>query len=186
MPEILPESIKPFTLRFRKPPNKADERKPNMIISAWHWFPIPFCGLVGFLGGASSKKSTWQCRRSRLDPWVRKIPRRRKWQPTPVFLPGKFYGQRSLVGYSPWGRKDLEWLKRLSMHEEWHRLAEQVLCPEQIPLIPLKIPFIQTLKWIFSSLLPSFIWSQIIETEEKCIYRWHFSKNLINEQTMPS
>ena len=35
------------------------------------------------------------------DPCVRKIPWRRKWQPTPVFLPGKSYGQRSLVGYSP-------------------------------------------------------------------------------------
>ena len=33
-------------------------------------------------------------------------PRRRKWQPTPVFLPGKFHGQRRLVGYSPWGRKE--------------------------------------------------------------------------------
>ena len=35
-----------------------------------------------------------------LDPWVGKIPWRRKWQPTPVFLPGESYGQRSLVGYS--------------------------------------------------------------------------------------
>ena len=38
-----------------------------------------------------------------FDPWVRKIPWRRKWQPTPVLLPGKFRGWRSLVGYSPWG-----------------------------------------------------------------------------------
>ena len=37
-----------------------------------------------------------------VDPWVRKIPLRRKWQPNPVFLPGKSYGQRSLVGYSLW------------------------------------------------------------------------------------
>ena len=36
-----------------------------------------------------------------FNPWVRKIPWRRKWQPTPVFLPGKSHGQRSLVGYSP-------------------------------------------------------------------------------------
>ena len=40
---------------------------------------------------------------SRLDPWVRKILWRRKWEPTLVFLPGKSYGQRSLAGYSPWG-----------------------------------------------------------------------------------
>ena len=56
----------------------------------------------------SGKESTWQCRRSRrcrFNPWVRKIPWRRKWQPTPVFLPGETRGQRSLDGYSPWGRK---------------------------------------------------------------------------------
>ena len=40
-----------------------------------------------------------------FNPWVRKISWRRKWQPTPVFLPGKFQGQRRLVGYSPWGRR---------------------------------------------------------------------------------
>ena len=41
-----------------------------------------------------------------FDTWVRKIPWRRKWQPTPVFLPGESHGQRSLVGYSPWGDKE--------------------------------------------------------------------------------
>jgi len=45
-------------------------------------------------------------RRPRFNPWVKKIPWRRKWQSTPVFLPGKFHGQRSLVGYSPWGCKE--------------------------------------------------------------------------------
>ena len=38
-----------------------------------------------------------------FDPCVRKIPWRREWLPTPVFLPGEFHGQRRLVGYSPWG-----------------------------------------------------------------------------------
>ena len=46
-----------------------------------------------------------QCRRLRFNPWVRKIPWRRKWQPTPVFLPGKFHGLRSLVGYSSWDHR---------------------------------------------------------------------------------
>ena len=41
-----------------------------------------------------------------FDPWVRKIPWRRAWQPTPVFLPGKSYGQRNWVGYGPWGHKE--------------------------------------------------------------------------------
>ena len=44
--------------------------------------------------------------RPRFDPWVGKIPWRRKWQPSPVFLPGKSHGQRSLVGYSPQGCKE--------------------------------------------------------------------------------
>ena len=55
------------------------------------------------------KEICLQCRRHRrcgLDPWVRKIPWRRKWQPTPVFSPGKSQGRRSLVDYSPWGRKE--------------------------------------------------------------------------------
>ena len=47
-----------------------------------------------------------EMRRPRFDPWVGKIPWRRKWQPTPVLLPGESHGGRSLVGYSPWGRKD--------------------------------------------------------------------------------
>ena len=54
---------------------------------------------------ASGKESTCQCRRCRFDSQVRKIPWRRKWQPTPVFLPGKSHGQRSLVGFTPWGHK---------------------------------------------------------------------------------
>ena len=56
----------------------------------------------------SDKESTHQCRRLRrrgFDLWVRKIPWRRKWHPTLVFLPGESHGQRSLVGYSPWSRK---------------------------------------------------------------------------------
>ena len=54
---------------------------------------------------------TYQYRRSkkrRFHPWVGKIPWRRAWQPTPAFLPGEFHGQRSLVGYSPWGSQRAE------------------------------------------------------------------------------
>ena len=43
-----------------------------------------------------------------LDPWVRKIPWRREWQCTPVFLPEEFHGQRGLMGYSPWGPNVLD------------------------------------------------------------------------------
>ena len=54
----------------------------------------------------SDKDSACHCLRCGFDPWVGKIPWRRKWQPTPVFLPGESHGQRSLGGYSPWGRKE--------------------------------------------------------------------------------
>ena len=57
-----------------------------------------------FPGGSAGKEPTYQSRRHKrlgFNPWVWKIPWR-TWQPTPVFLPGESYGQRSLVGYSPW------------------------------------------------------------------------------------
>ena len=47
-----------------------------------------------------------QCRRYGFYPWARKIPWRRNWQPTPVFLPGKSHGWRSLGGYGPWSCKE--------------------------------------------------------------------------------
>ena len=62
----------------------------------------------GFPRWHSGKESAFQFRRhkgSSFDTWVRKIHWRRKWQPTPVLLPGESYGQRNLAGYSPWGRK---------------------------------------------------------------------------------
>ena len=71
---------------------------------------IPSDRIVGGLPRShSGKESTWQCERNRrweFNPWVRKIPWNRKWQSTPVFLPGKFQGQRSLVGCSPWSHKE--------------------------------------------------------------------------------
>ena len=65
---------------------------------------------MGFPGGASGKEPTCQCRRCkrcRFESWVGKIPWRRAWQRTLVFLPGESHGQRSLVGYSPWAHKEL-------------------------------------------------------------------------------
>ena len=65
----------------------------------------------GLLRRHNGEESTCQCRRRKklvFDPWVRKRPWRRKWQPTPVSLPGTFHGQRSLAGYSPWRFKKPE------------------------------------------------------------------------------
>ena len=70
----------------------------------------------------SGQETACQCnrrRRFRFDPWVGKILWSRKWQPTPVFLPGKFHGQRSLEGYSPGAAKS-----RTELSRAWHEVTE--------------------------------------------------------------
>ena len=59
-------------------------------------------------GDSDSKEPACQYRRPRFNSWIRKIPWRREWLPTPVFLPGESNGHRSLVGYSPWGHTELD------------------------------------------------------------------------------
>ena len=69
-----------------------------------------------------------QCGKPRFDPWVGKIPWRRDWQPTPVFLPGEFHRQRSLAGYSPWGGRESDTTGRLSTHMIFFREKLPFLC----------------------------------------------------------
>ena len=67
--------------------------------------------LTGFPGGASGKEHICQCRRHKrrgFSRLVEKIPWRRAWQPTPIFLPGQSHGQKNLVGYSPRNCKELD------------------------------------------------------------------------------
>ena len=78
--------------------------------------------IFDFPGGSDGKSVCLQCRRPRFDPWVGKIPWRRKWHPTPVLLPGKSHGRRSLVGYSPWGRKESDTTERLHFHPYFYLL----------------------------------------------------------------
>ena len=80
---------------------------------------MPMSGCPRWLTG---KESGSQYRRHGLDPWVRKIPWRKKWQPTPVFLPGESHGQRSLAGYSPWhckGSDMTEWVTHSQRNIVW-------------------------------------------------------------------
>ena len=93
---------------------------------------------IGFPGSSDSKESTYQCRRPRFDPWVGKIPWRREWLLTPVFLPGESHGQGSLVGYSLWDHKasdTTEWLSHTHTHTHTHtqfqklKLYQEVLLP---------------------------------------------------------
>ena len=78
---------------------------------------------VGFPRWFSSKSSC-QCGRPRSYPWVRKIPQRREWQPTSLFLPRKFHGQRNLMGCSPWGHKESDMTKQLTQTHTVSVVAE--------------------------------------------------------------
>ena len=73
---------------------------------------------IGLSSRVSGKESSWQRRLRKLgfDPWVRNIPWRRKLQSIPVFLPGKFHGQRNLVGYSSWSCKESETSEKVNMN----------------------------------------------------------------------
>ena len=81
-------------------PGVAQLRNPGFFATSAHTLGLP--------RWHSGKESACQHGRCGFDPWIRKILWRRKWQPSPVFLPGKFRGQRSLAGYSPWGCTELD------------------------------------------------------------------------------
>ena len=70
---------------------------------------IPRASLV-----VHGEESTCQCRRPQVQSWVGKISWRRKWHHTPVFMPGKSYGQRRLASYSPWDCKESDATQRLN------------------------------------------------------------------------
>ena len=75
--------------------------------------------LIGVPRWCSGKESTCECRRHKrlwFDPWAGKIPWRREWQPTPVILPGESHEQRSLVGYSPWSRRESDTTEHAYVH----------------------------------------------------------------------
>ena len=100
------------------------EDDPPHRVSPINWIRPYIC----VAHGASQVAQWWRihllCRNHRFDPWVKKISWRNKWQPTPVFLPGKFHGQRSLAGYSPWGHKESDttyWLNPTTMFGSYMR-----------------------------------------------------------------
>ena len=88
----------------------------SLIFVSWRLIILQYCS--GFCHTLTTRfnsvwallvaQATCRCRRGRFDPWVGKIPWRRKRQPTLVFLPGKSHWQRSLAGYSPQGHKELD------------------------------------------------------------------------------
>ena len=81
------------------------------------WSELPrFTNYSGLPRWPSGEETACQYRRHRFNPWIRKIPWRRKWRPTAVFLPGKSQGQRSLEGYSPRGRKESDTTEHTRRH----------------------------------------------------------------------
>ena len=107
----------------------------------------------GFPGGAGGKDPACQCRRHKrrgFCPWAGKIPRRRAWQPTPVFLPGESQGQRILVGYSPWDTTEQLTFSLWEVAVECHGRGTQ----EQICLVPPQLNrgshrYISSVSWAY-------------------------------------
>ena len=90
--------------------SRTDEAKFPVNQTLWG-IKAPFIHHRGFPSGASGKEPACQCRRHKrhgFEPWVRRSPWWRAWQPTAVLFPGESHGQRSLAGYSPWGHKRME------------------------------------------------------------------------------
>ena len=108
--------ISPYVLSLRNLDNCSfwGRRTLNIFKEIqFNYFYLNLLGLPrwGFPGGTSGKELAYQCRRCKrlkFNPWVRKIPWRRAWQPTLVFLPGESHGQKSLEDYSPYGCKELD------------------------------------------------------------------------------
>ena len=88
---------------------------------------------MGFPGGSYGKESAYKAGDPGFDPW------RREWLPTPIFLPGEFHGQRSLAGYTPWGHRESDMTKRLTLslyththtHTHTHRKLESLCCTSE-------------------------------------------------------
>ena len=92
--------------------------------------PLKLGGIkyIRLLRWCSGKESTCQCRRPGFDPRAGKIPWRRKWHSTPVFLPGELHGQRNLAGYRPWGRKESD------MTEHTHKISKSKWAGARSPM----------------------------------------------------
>ena len=100
-----------YSLRVEK---SKQLRAPGSPALHPNTFPEGTCFQLGFPGGVNGKEPACQRRRRKFDPWVRKIPWRRKQQPPPISLSGKSHGQRSLAGTSLWGYKESDRTLRLN------------------------------------------------------------------------
>ena len=101
----------------------------HVLIEFFPFCVVEFWELYSFLASVVAQMvknlpAVWD---THVDPWVGKIPWRRAWLPTPVFLPAEFHGQRSLAGYSPWGPRESDTAERLTL--------SLLLCVFQVPVL---------------------------------------------------
>ena len=106
--------IKAQNSEIRDSPLSLSQFQVHRGATDLHFICPKLTQLLGLPRWCSGKESTCQSRRHEFDPWVRKILWRRNCQPTPVFLSGKFHGQRSLAGYRPRDCKESNTIERLS------------------------------------------------------------------------
>jgi len=104
------------------------------------WFGGEWIHVWGFTGGSDGKESACNVGELVFDPWVGKVPWRRPWQPTQIFLPGESHGQRSLAGYSPWGHEPSDMTEQLSTHMDgWVPLPFTRNCHNIASYTPIQI-----------------------------------------------
>ena len=124
----------PWTTAYQAPPSMGFSRQEywsglplpsplSLLTGPFTFFSCSYPGLPRWLSG---REYACQCRRCGFNPRIGKIPWRRKWPPTPVFLPGKFHGQRCLADYSPWGGKRVRHnftSKQYNTRQSYHTLT---------------------------------------------------------------
>ena len=114
IPDLFPSSGQYLRVSFKTTPG---------VSLGFCWYFIIAILPLGLPRWFSGKEPACQCRRHKrcgFNPWVRKIPWSRRWQPTPVSLPGESHGQRSLAGYSPRDRKELDRTELLNTDTHTH------------------------------------------------------------------
>ena len=101
-------------------------------LNTFYWSVFKFTKCLLWPGGAVVKNlpaNAGDARDTKVNPWVKKFPWSRKWQPTPVFLPEKLHGQRSLVGYSPWSHTVHGVTKSQTWLSKWANLLTYLQSP---------------------------------------------------------
>ena len=122
-------------------------KSPKWFVCAWEFekqsygCELESCGLAFVFSlflVAETVKNPPAMQETRFDPWDGKIPWRRAWQPTPVFVPGESHGQRNMEGYSPWGHR---------VRHDWVTNTFTLLLPDLFPEITISFAWGTSWAW---------------------------------------